>query len=109
MGKEMAEITITLELFSKQAKKLKNWSAPGKDEVHGYWIKHLTSLHQRMAQQLEEVLKAGTAENWRWMTAGRTTLLMKNRDKGPEPSNYRPITCLPKTYKLLPSIIVESM
>ena len=63
MGKEMAEVTITRELFSKQAKKLKNWSAPGKDEMHGYWIMHLTSLHQRMAQQLEEVLKAETAEN----------------------------------------------
>ena len=96
-------------MFAWQIKKIKNWVAPGKDEVHGYWIKHLTSLHERMARQLEDILRSSTTENWTWMTMGRTTLLMKSRDKGPVPSNYRPITCLPSTYKLLTSIIAESM
>ena len=29
-----------------QAKKIKNWTAPGKDEEHDYWLKHLTEIAQ---------------------------------------------------------------
>ena len=38
----MEDVVITEEMVKKQAKKMKNWTAPGKDEVHGFWIKHLT-------------------------------------------------------------------
>ena len=30
----MKNIVITEEMAKKQAKKMKNWTAPGKDEVH---------------------------------------------------------------------------
>ena len=43
------------------------------------------------------------------MTTGKTTLLMKNKDKDTIPNNYRPITCLPTTFKLMTAIIAESM
>ena len=29
-------LEITEEMVKKQAKKMKNWTAPGKDEVHGF-------------------------------------------------------------------------
>ena len=103
----MEDFEITTDMVKKQAKKIKNWTAPGKDEVHGYWLKHLTSLHARMANQLNHLLQTGTIEDW--MTTGKTTLLMKNKEKGTVPSNYRPITCLPTTFKLMTAIIAESM
>ena len=34
---------------------------------------------------------------------------MKNKGKGIIPNNYRPITCLPTTFKLMTAIIAESM
>ena len=34
----MEDIVITEEMVKKQAKKMKNWAAPGKDEVRGFWI-----------------------------------------------------------------------
>lgn len=40
------------------AKKMKNWKAPGKDEVHGYCIKYLTTLHPRIAQQFQMLLES---------------------------------------------------
>ena len=43
------------------------------------------------------------------MTTGKTTLLMKNKEKGIIPNNYRPITCLSTTFKLMTAIIAESM
>jgi len=94
-------------MIKKQAKKVKNWTAPGKDEVHGYWLKHLTSLHTRMAWQLNQLLQTGSIEHW--MTTGKTTLLMKSKEKGAVPSNYRPITCLPTTFKLMTAIIAEAI
>ena len=43
-----------------------------------------------------------------WLTAGVTYLIPKNENTG-NPKNYRPVTCLPKTYKLITSIISGPM
>ena len=44
-----------------------------------------------------------------WLVAGITTLIIKSLDKGPVASNYRPITCLPTTWKLLSGILVDKL
>ena len=105
--REQQDLIFTREKVKKMAKKIKNWKAPGKDEVHGYWIKHLTNLHERIAAQLQHVFESD--ETPPWMTEGRTTLIMKDEKKGPIPSNYRPITCLPTLWKLMTSIISDSI
>ena len=43
-----------------------------------------------------------------WLTAGVTYLIPKNENTG-NPKNYRPVTCLPTTYKLIISIISRRM
>ena len=85
----MEEVVITEEMVKKQAKKTKNWTAPGKDEVNGFWIKHLTSLHQKIAPQINRFLEKATIEEW--LSTGKTILLMKSKKAGAIPSNYRPI------------------
>lgn len=47
---------------------------------------------------MNRVLEA--PEHEKWLTAERTFLTQKE-EKGNEPGNYRPITSLPTTYKLL--------
>ena len=65
--------------------------------------KELRSLHERLAWQLQSVVEGNIPE---WMTKGWTSLIMKNKDIGPKVvTNYRPITCLSTTWKLLTSII----
>ena len=103
----MEDVVITEEMVKKQAKKMKNWTAPGKDEVHRFWIKHLTSLHPKIAQQLNQLLETATIEEW--LSTGKTILLMKNRKAGAIPSNYRAITCLCTTYKLMTAIITDAI
>ena len=46
-GNTMKDVVITEEMVKKHAKKMKNWTAPRRDKVHGFWIKHLTSLHPK--------------------------------------------------------------
>ena len=44
-----------------------------------------------------------------WMTKGRTVLIQKDKSTGIEPSNYRPITCLPLVWKLLTGLISDEI
>ncbi|XP_067945352.1 uncharacterized protein [Watersipora subatra] len=44
-----------------------------------------------------------------WLTKGRTALLIKDAKQGPIPKNYRPITCLPTTWKLLSGIAEDKL
>ena len=64
----------------KQCKSMPNWKAPGKDKVQGYWIKSLTNLHERIAEQLNKVL-LGEDDLPEWMTYGRTVLCQKDPSK----------------------------
>ena len=43
------------------------------------------------------------------MTRESTSLLQKDKSKGNVASNYRPITCLPLIWKLLPSVIADQI
>ena len=43
------------------------------------------------------------------MTTGRTVLLLKDKGKGNKMSNYRPITCLPLTRRLITGIAADEI
>ena len=49
-------LKINKEDITKQCKKIPNWKAAGLDGVQAYWIKKITSCHQRIAEQLDEIL-----------------------------------------------------
>ncbi|XP_053141804.1 uncharacterized protein LOC128340565 [Hemicordylus capensis] len=106
-NQQMQDLIITPELISERAKKIKNWTAPGDDELHGFWLKHLTSLHKQLSKQFNHMLQGGDIEQW--LTTGKTHLIMKDPAKGAVPSNYRPITCLPTMFKLLTGIIADEV
>ena len=84
-----------------------NWKSPGPDGVQGYWLKNLSSIHQRLALQLNDCLQKGSVPAW--MTTGKTVLCVKDKSKGSLVSNFGPITCLPLLWKLLTGIIADSM
>ena len=100
-------LDITTALVKKAAKGMTGWKSPGKDKIQGYWIKNLSSLHERLAWQLQSVVEGYIPE---WISQGRTSLIMKNIDIGRKVvTNYRPITCLSTTWKLLTSIISNAI
>ena len=91
-----------------QCRKMPNWKAPGHDGVQRFWIKYLTSCHQRIADQMEKILNNGD-ELPEWMTSGRTMLYVKDPTQGNGADNFRPITCLPLMWKLMTGIMAESI
>ena len=107
MSNKQNDLTITTAMLRKQSKKVTNWKSPGPDGVQGYWIKHLTTLHERLATLFNDCLSSGNAPNW--LTKGKTILIMKDKTKGKESTNYRPITCLSLIWKLLTYIISEEI
>ena len=55
---------------------------------------------------MQQAMQEGIPE---WLGTGRTVLIMKDKEKGTAVENYRPITCLPTTWKLLSAIISEEV
>ena len=50
------DIEITTRMVKQQVKMIPNWKAPGPDGVQRFWIKKLTSLHERITSQLNDVI-----------------------------------------------------
>ena len=38
-------------------KKLANWKTPGVDGIHGFWLKKLTSIHNRLATEINKCIQ----------------------------------------------------
>ena len=87
------------EIHKKTLKKISNWKTPGHDEIHGFWFKKFTSIHDRRALEMNRCLQDAQVPDW--MTKGKTTLIQKDPNKGTVPNNYRPITCLLVMWKIL--------
>ena len=75
--------------------------------MHGFCFKKFTSIHDRLALEMNKCLK--TAHVPEWMTKGKTTLIQKDPTKGTAPISYRPITCLPMMWKILTAQIREEI
>lgn len=101
------EIVLNENLLHGQLKQMQNWKSPGPDFIHNFWLKKLSAIHGRLLRHLQSALDNGTTPPF--LTAGRTTLLIKDRAKGPIPSNFRPITCLPSMWKLLTGMLGKSI
>ena len=91
-----------------QWRKIPNWKTPGPDRVEGFWIKKLTTCHQRIAEHFEKILNE-EAELPDWMTCGRAAVCPKDPAEGNAADNFRPISCLPLLRELMTGIISESM
>ena len=99
---EMEDVVIDSQDVTDAVRSLTNWKSPGPDGLHNFWLKWLRSSHACLASQFQSAIDSGSLPDF--MTTGVTHLLHKAGSTN-EPSNYRPITCLPSVYKLLTSIL----
>ena len=96
---------ISVEEIKEGLKKSQKWKSPGIDKVPNFWLDSLSSMHSQLATCFNRLIlnPESTPE---WFCMGTTYLLPKTEDTA-NPKNYRPITCLTTSYKLLTSILSE--
>ena len=100
-------VSISVEKIRKQCRKIPNWKTPGSDGFQGYWIKSLSSLHERISSQMKRILMGDDLPEW--MTYGRKVFYWKDPQKCNKADNYRSITCLTLMWKLLTGVIAEEI
>ena len=92
--KERPKTEILIDLLRMTLKK-SNKKMPGHDGTHGFWCKKFTTIHDRLALEMNKCLQEAHVPEW--MTKGRTTLIQKDPLKGTTPNNQ--VTCLPMMWK----------
>ena len=70
---EGPKVEILIELLKKTLKKISNWKTPGHDGIHGFCFMKFTSIHDRLALEMNICLQDAKVQDW--MTKGKTTLI----------------------------------
>lgn len=60
---QMENIVETENIVMEQIKKVKNWSVPGKDEFHWFWLKPMSILHPHLENHFNQMLREGLIED----------------------------------------------
>ena len=101
------EFEIENESLRREIRKRKNWTAPGIDGIQNYWWKNFTPA-QKALTKVHTLMKTDNNLIPEWWPKGRTVLIPKTKSLSDE-KNYRPITCLNTSYKILTGIIAKYM
>ena len=58
-GNKQQNIDIAPTKIKERVRKISNWKVPGPDGVHGYWIKMLVSMQERIALHRQSCITRG--------------------------------------------------
>ena len=103
----MTYLEITEEFISYKLKTFSNFKKPGIDKIPNFWLKELPCFHRHYSNIFNKIILENQ-ETPAWLTTGTTSLLPKSKETT-LPNKYRPICCLPTTYKLLTGLIADSV
>ena len=73
----------TYRFTQNDTNKISSWKTPGHDGINIFWFKKFTSIHSRLAQEMNRCLQGAQVPEW--MTKGKTTLIQKEWSKGTAP------------------------
>ena len=101
----VSQFEITEEKLRREVSKRKNWTAPGIDGIQNFWWKKFIPAQKALAKAFTMIYK-DTMMIPEWWPSGRTVLLPKTKNLSDE-KNYRPITCLNTSYKILTGLVAK--
>ena len=104
---QVNEFNITLEKVKKEVAKRKGWTAPGINSIQNYWWKRLEPVQKALTGTFTKIQKDNTNIPT-WRPTGRTVLLPKTKTLDDE-KDYRPITCLNTSYKIMTGVVAKYM
>ena len=103
----VSDFAITDENMKKEIANRKNWTAPGIDGIPNFWWKKFEPAQKAFRKAFTDMY-IDTAMYPGWWSSGRTVMLPKMKNLSDE-KNYRPITCLNISYKILKSLVAKYM
>ncbi|XP_039297919.1 uncharacterized protein LOC120354622 [Nilaparvata lugens] len=103
----MPQCVISTEDVSIAVKKSHNWKAPGPDGIQNYWLKNFLSLQSKIAGCFNDLLQQ-RSEIPVGFASGLIFMIPK-KEGNLSPGDYRPITCLNSTYKLMTSTLASKI
>ena len=89
--------------FSQLLMSAGNWKCSGPDGVFNFFIKHLNVLHSQLHAAVKRIYH-NEEDPGDWFYRGRTILIPKESNAD-HPSQFRPITCMNNTYKMLTKVV----
>ena len=104
---QVNEFNITFEKVKKEVAKRKGWTAPDIDGIQNYWWKKAKPAQKALTRTFTKI-KEDKTNIPTWWPTGRTVLLPKTKNLEDE-KNYRPITCLNTSYKIMTGVVVKYM
>ena len=88
------------------------WKACGVDSVYSFPIKKCPPIKKAVFELVKTMVEWKVQDRWEeennWLMEGRTVLIYKSGDRK-DPTNYRPITCLPTITKMVTLAIHKRM
>ena len=106
-AKIVSQFEITEEKLRREASKRKNWTAPGIDGIQNFWWKKFIPAQKALAKAFTMIYEDTTMIP-EWWPSGRTVLLPKTKNLSDE-KNYRQITCMNTSYKILTGLVTKHM
>ena len=102
-----AKLTSSRKKVKKEVAKRKRWTAPGIDGIQNYWWKKLEPAQKVLTRAFTKIKEDNTNLSTWWPT-GRTVLLSKTKSLEDE-RDYRRITCLNTSYKIMAGVVAKYM
>ena len=97
---------LTVEELRVNMTTAANWKSPGPDRLPNFWIKQFKSLHKPITEAYSEIKDLSQTPDW--LVEGATNLLPKQEETW-IPKNYKPIACLPTTFRISTSVITDRL
>ena len=104
---QVTEFNITFEKVKKVVAKRKEWTTPGIDGIQNCWWKKLEPAQKASTRAFTKI-KEDITNIPTWWPTGRSVLLPKTKNLKNE-KNYRPITSLNKSYKIMTGVVAKYM
>ena len=111
-GRRCRWFAFTKEEFDEVLRCTTPWKACGVDSVNAFPIKRCPPIKKAVFELVKKTVEWKLTERLdeenNWLLEGRTVLIYKGGDRK-DPSNYRPITCLPTITKMVTLAIHKRM
>ena len=104
---QVNEFNVTFEKVKKEVAKKKGWTAPGIENIQNYWWKKLEPAQKALTRAFTKI-KEDNKNIPTWWPTGRTVLLPKTKSQEDE-KDYRTITCLNTSYKIMTRMVAKYM